>query len=148
MMNISKTLVGELDHSPDHHGPFSWRGVHPNLARPWLRQRWGWRSTVCADGRRQSGAAIGDPIRVADPEENPANRHRAVGFTPEQWHYVFTNTFDEQESLALYEQYHVPAPARVFWGGKPTPTSTLAKAGRDPVDYNDDKRAPLLFILG
>src|SRR3954464_15774407 len=35
--------------------------------------------------------------------KNPANRHRAVGFTPEHWHYVFANTFDEQESQALYD---------------------------------------------
>ena len=31
--------------------------------------------------------------------KNPANRHRAVGFTLEQWHYAFTNTFSEEESL-------------------------------------------------
>jgi pimeloyl-ACP methyl ester carboxylesterase len=24
--------------------------------------------------------------------KNPANRHKAVGFTPEQFHYAFTNT--------------------------------------------------------
>ena len=47
--------------------------------------------------------------------KNPANRHRAVGFTPEQWHYVFTNTFSEEESLALYDRYHIPASGRVFW---------------------------------
>ena len=28
--------------------------------------------------------------------KNPANRHRAVGFTPKQWHYVFANTFSEE----------------------------------------------------
>src|ERR1043166_3472672 len=28
--------------------------------------------------------------------KNPANRHRAVGFTPEQWRYAFTNTFSEE----------------------------------------------------
>src|SRR3954452_6188871 len=48
--------------------------------------------------------------------KNPANRHRAVGLTPEQWHYAFTNTFSEEESLALYKRYHVPASGRVFWG--------------------------------
>ena len=31
--------------------------------------------------------------------KNPANRHRAVGFTPKQWHYVFANTFSEEKSL-------------------------------------------------
>jgi len=78
--------------------------------------------------------------------KNPANRHRAVGFTPEQWHYVFTNTFSEEESLALYERYHIPASGKVFWG------SALANIhpGKDDnyVDYHNDARAPLLFISG
>ena len=78
--------------------------------------------------------------------KNPANRHRAVGFTPQQWHYVFANTLDEQESLALYERYHIPASGRVFWG------SALANIhpGKDDtyVDYHNDSRPPLLFIVG
>ena len=48
--------------------------------------------------------------------KNPANRHRAVGFTPEQWHYAFTNGFSEEESLRLYERYHIPASGSIFWG--------------------------------
>jgi hypothetical protein len=48
--------------------------------------------------------------------KNPANRHRAVGFTPKQWHYVFANTFSEEKSLELYERYHIRASGRVFWG--------------------------------
>jgi pimeloyl-ACP methyl ester carboxylesterase len=78
--------------------------------------------------------------------KNPANRHRAVGFTPEQWHYTFANTFSEDESLALYERYHVPASGHVFWG------SALANIHPGPddthVDYHNDQRAPLLFISG
>jgi pimeloyl-ACP methyl ester carboxylesterase len=78
--------------------------------------------------------------------KNPANRHKAVGFTPEQWHYVFTNTFSEEDSLALYERYHIPASGRVFWG------SALANIhpGHDDtyVNYNNDARPPLLFISG
>jgi pimeloyl-ACP methyl ester carboxylesterase len=77
---------------------------------------------------------------------NPANRHRAVGFTAEQWHYAFTNTFSEEESLALYERYHIPASGPIFWG------SALANIhpGKDDnhVDYHNDARAPLLFISG
>jgi len=77
---------------------------------------------------------------------NPANRHRPVGFTPEQWHYAFANTFSEEESLALYERYHIPASGRVFWG------SALANIhpGKDDtyVDYRNDSRPPLLFISG
>jgi pimeloyl-ACP methyl ester carboxylesterase len=30
--------------------------------------------------------------------KNPANRHRAVGFTPEQFHYAFANTLSREES--------------------------------------------------
>ena len=32
--------------------------------------------------------------------KNPANRHKAVGFTFEQWHYAFTNTFSEERVAA------------------------------------------------
>jgi pimeloyl-ACP methyl ester carboxylesterase len=78
--------------------------------------------------------------------KNPANRHRAVGLTPDQWHYTFTNTFSEERSRELYERYHVPASGRVFWG------SALANIhpGHDDtyVDYDNDDRAPLLFISG
>jgi pimeloyl-ACP methyl ester carboxylesterase len=78
--------------------------------------------------------------------KNPANRHRAVGFTFEQWHYAFTNTFGEEESRALYERYHIPASGPIFWG------SALANVhpGKDDnyVDYKNDARAPLLFISG
>ena len=48
--------------------------------------------------------------------KNPANRHRAVAFTPEQWRYAFANTFTEEESLALYERYAIPASGAIFWG--------------------------------
>jgi pimeloyl-ACP methyl ester carboxylesterase len=78
--------------------------------------------------------------------KNPANRHRAVGFTPEQWHYVFANTISDEESLKLFERFHIPASGNVFWG------SALANIhpGKDDtyVDYHNDARAPLLFISG
>jgi pimeloyl-ACP methyl ester carboxylesterase len=78
--------------------------------------------------------------------KNPANRHRAVGFTFEQWHYAFANTFSEEESRRLYERYHIPASGSIFWG------SALASIhpGKDDswVDYSNDARAPLLFISG
>jgi pimeloyl-ACP methyl ester carboxylesterase len=78
--------------------------------------------------------------------KNPANRHRAVGFTLEQWHYAFTNTFSEEESKALYERYHIPASGHVFWG------SALANIHPGPddshVNYKNPDRAPLLFIAG
>src|SRR5512133_1030395 len=47
--------------------------------------------------------------------KNPANRHRAVGFTPEQWHYVFTTTLSREESDKVYQRYHIPAPGSFVW---------------------------------
>jgi pimeloyl-ACP methyl ester carboxylesterase len=86
-------------------------------------------------------------IRASFPVlKNPANRHRAVGLTPEQWHYTFANTFTEEDSLALYERYHIPASGPIFWG------SALANIHPGPddthVNYRNDDRAPLLFISG
>jgi pimeloyl-ACP methyl ester carboxylesterase len=78
--------------------------------------------------------------------KNPANRHRAVALTHEQWQYAFTNTFSDEESRALYERYAVPASGRILWG--------IFLANLQPghqaawVDYGNDERAPLLFISG
>ena len=78
--------------------------------------------------------------------KNPANHHKAVGFSHEQWHYAFTNTFTEEESRRLYERYHVPASGRILFN------SVLANFEPGPqdtwVDYHNDARAPLLFIAG
>ena len=78
--------------------------------------------------------------------KNPANHHRAVGYTHEQWHYAFANTFTEDESRALYERYAIPASGRILWD------SVLAnlQPGHQGtwVNYHNDARAPLLFISG
>ena len=78
--------------------------------------------------------------------KNPANRHRAVGLTYEQWQDAFTNGFSDEESRRLYQRYHIPASGSIFWG------SALANIhpGKDDtwVDYKNDDRAPLLFISG
>lgn len=78
--------------------------------------------------------------------KNPANHHKAVGFTHEQWHYAFANTFDEDESRRLYERYAIPASGRILWN------SVIANWMPGPqdiaVDYHNDARAPLLFLSG
>ncbi|MFD7293663.1 alpha/beta hydrolase [Streptomyces sp. NPDC059897] len=76
--------------------------------------------------------------------KNPANRHRAVGLTFEQWHYAFTNTFPQEESRALYERYAVPASGGIFWDSA---LATLRPGHQSThVDYHNDTRAPLLFM--
>ncbi|MFI6294695.1 alpha/beta hydrolase [Nonomuraea sp. NPDC050790] len=78
--------------------------------------------------------------------KNPANRHKAVGLTFEQWNYAFTNTFTEEEARRLYERYHIPASGRIVWDG------VLANFQPGPqdvyVNYHNDDRPPLLFISG
>ena len=86
-------------------------------------------------------------IRASFPVlRNPANRHRAVGFTPEQFHYAFTNTLPEEESRTVYERYHIPAPGSFVWGGV---LANFTPGHQDTyVDFRNDDRAPLLFIAG
>ena len=86
-------------------------------------------------------------IRASFPVlKNPANRHRAVPFTPEQFHYAFTNTLSEEESAAVYERYYVPAPGGWVWGGV---LANFTPGHQDTyVDFKNDERAPLLFIAG
>ena len=78
--------------------------------------------------------------------KNPANRHRAVGLTPEQWQYTFTNTFSEERGRELYERYHVPASGSIFWES----AFASLKPGHQGsyVDYENQERPPLLFISG
>ena len=85
-------------------------------------------------------------IRASFPVlKNPANRHKAVGLTFEQWNYTFTNGFAEDEARRLYERYHIPASGEIFWG------SALANIhpGKDDtwVNYDNDDRAPAAVHL-
>lgn len=76
-----------------------------------------------------------------------SNRHKAVGFTPKQFHYAFTNTLNEADSLEAYNRYAIPAPGSWVWrfgvfaNFTPGPQETW-------VDYTRNVRAPLLFIGG
>ena len=78
--------------------------------------------------------------------KNPANIHKAVAFTPEEFHYAFTNTLSKEDSDAVWEKYAIAAPGNWVWAYglianyKPGPQETW-------VDYSIE-RAPLLFIAG
>ena len=78
--------------------------------------------------------------------KSPANRHRAVGFTPEQWHYAFANTLSREESDAAYERYHIPASGRLVWVGA---TANFTPGHQEAyVNFRNEDRAPLLLIAG
>ncbi|MGZ5361210.1 MAG: alpha/beta hydrolase [Solirubrobacterales bacterium] len=78
--------------------------------------------------------------------KNPANRHRAVGFSPEQWRYAFGNALSEEESNRQYERYHIPASGKLVWDSV---LANIEPGHQDTwVDYRNPARAPLLFISG
>jgi non-heme chloroperoxidase len=76
---------------------------------------------------------------------NPANRHRAIPLTLEQFRYGFANAVSEQEAKELYETYAVP--------GSGTPLFQAAAANLNPwteakVDSENPARGPMLIISG
>jgi non-heme chloroperoxidase len=76
---------------------------------------------------------------------NPANRHRAVPLTYEQFRYAFANAVSEDEAKDLYETYAVP--------GSGVPLFQAAAANLNPwtaakVDTGNPDRGPLLIISG
>jgi pimeloyl-ACP methyl ester carboxylesterase len=78
--------------------------------------------------------------------KSPANRHKAVPLTFEQWQYAFTNTFTEEEGRALWQRYAIPASGGILWGSV---LANFQPGHQDTwVDYHNDNRAPLLFVSG
>ena len=77
--------------------------------------------------------------------KNPANNHRAVTLTPEEFHYAFGNTLDEDASNALYETYAVPGPGRVLFQAA---FANFNPHAATKVDFHNDDRAPLLIVSG
>jgi pimeloyl-ACP methyl ester carboxylesterase len=76
--------------------------------------------------------------------KSPANAHKAVSLTPDEFHYAFTNTLSDADSKAAYERYAVPGPGRVLFQGA---FANLNPHTPDKVDFKRD-RAPLLLIAG
>ncbi|MEU5084925.1 MULTISPECIES: alpha/beta hydrolase [Streptomyces] len=76
---------------------------------------------------------------------NPANYHRAVPLTYEQFRYSFANAVSEAEARELYETFAVPAPGE--------PLFQAAAANVNPwtevkVDTVNPDRGPLLILSG
>jgi pimeloyl-ACP methyl ester carboxylesterase len=76
---------------------------------------------------------------------NPANRHRAVPLTYEQFRFAFANAVSEDEAKRLYDTFAVPAPG--------APLFEAAAANLNPwtdvkVDTKSADRGPLLIVSG
>jgi pimeloyl-ACP methyl ester carboxylesterase len=74
---------------------------------------------------------------------NPFNRTNAVGLSPKQFHYAFTNTIDRAASDEIWKRYHVPGSSRVLRQGA---FSNLHRHSPMTVDYAKADRAPLLLL--
>jgi len=77
--------------------------------------------------------------------KNPANKHRAVSLTPEQFRFAFANAVSEDEADQLHERWTIPAPGR--------PLFEAAAANFNPhspakVNTENSNRGPLLLIEG
>lgn len=85
-------------------------------------------------------------IRVVLPAlRNPANNHRAAALSPEQFHYAFTNTLTEEESLQVYDRYAVPGPDHILFQAA---FANFNPHAATTVDVENANRAPLLLIAG
>ena len=85
-------------------------------------------------------------LRSASPVlKNPANYHRAVPLTYEQFRYSFANAVSEDEAKELYAAFSVPTSGE--------PLFEAAFANLNPwtevkVDTKNPKRGPLLILEG
>ncbi|MFJ9055499.1 alpha/beta hydrolase [Streptomyces sp. NPDC102409] len=85
-------------------------------------------------------------LRAARPVlSNPANFHRAVPLTYDQFRFAFANAVSEEEAEELYETFAVPAPGE--------PLFQAAVANINPwtevkVDTVHPGRGPLLIVSG
>ncbi|WP_405883248.1 alpha/beta hydrolase [Streptomyces sp. NBC_01136] len=77
--------------------------------------------------------------------ENPANRHRAVSLTAEQFRYAFGNAVSTEESDELFERWAIPAPGRPLFEAAAANFSPHSPA---KVDTANDERGPLLLVMG
>jgi pimeloyl-ACP methyl ester carboxylesterase len=77
--------------------------------------------------------------------KNPANKHRTVSLTAEQFRYSFGNALSEEESDDLYERWAVPGPARPLFEAA---TANVSLHAGSKVDTDNPERGPLLLIMG
>jgi pimeloyl-ACP methyl ester carboxylesterase len=77
--------------------------------------------------------------------KNPANAHRAVSLTAEQFRYSFGNAVPAEESDALYERWVIPAPGKPLFEAA---GANFAPHSPAKVDTGNSERGPLLLIMG
>jgi non-heme chloroperoxidase len=85
-------------------------------------------------------------LRAGSPVlSNPANRHRAVPLTYEQFRYSFANAVDEDQARRLYDTFAVPAPGAPLWQAA---AANFNPRTEDKVDTKNPERGPMLIVSG
>ena len=77
--------------------------------------------------------------------KNPANVHRAVSLTAEQFRFGFGNAVPAEESDALFERWAIPAPGKPLFEAASANFSPHSPA---KVDTANSGRGPLLLVMG
>jgi pimeloyl-ACP methyl ester carboxylesterase len=77
--------------------------------------------------------------------KSPANKHRAVSLTAEQFRFAFGNAIPAAESDALYERWTIPAPGKPLFEAAAANFSPHSPAA---VDTANRSRGPLLLMTG
>jgi pimeloyl-ACP methyl ester carboxylesterase len=77
--------------------------------------------------------------------KNPANKHKSVMLTADQFRYSFGNAVSEEESNALYDRWVVPAPGRPLFEAA---AANFLPHASTKVETGNDERGPLLLVAG
>jgi non-heme chloroperoxidase len=85
-------------------------------------------------------------LKAASPVlGNPANRHRAVALTFDQFRFAFANAVSEDEAHRLYDTFAVPASGAPLFQDA---TANFNPRTEAKVDTGNPNRGPLLIISG
>jgi pimeloyl-ACP methyl ester carboxylesterase len=76
---------------------------------------------------------------------NPANRHRAVPLTFEQFRFAFANAVPDDEARQLYDTFAVPASGAPLFEAAAENVNPWTEA---KVDTGNPERGPMLIISG
>src|SRR3954471_24134100 len=76
---------------------------------------------------------------------NPANHHRAVPLTYDQFRYGFANAVSEEEAKELYETFAVPASGAPLFQAA---TANLNPWTEAKADTENPERGPMLIVSG
>jgi pimeloyl-ACP methyl ester carboxylesterase len=74
---------------------------------------------------------------------NPFKRGKGIPYSRQQFKYAMANTLDEETSDRLWERYAVPAASGVLFD---IALATFARSSPAAVNFENDDRAPMLFI--